>query len=81
MHHYFCTSLSADYNSYFWVGAWDGDVEEEWRWVKTGAVASILWAENEPNGGTGENCLAIHAQISEAYDVDCGIVRDFICEM
>lgn len=53
----------------FWLGLTDAAGEDSWRTVTGGAAPYLGFAPNEPNGGTGENCL-----IS-----DSGYHRDHSC--
>lgn len=41
----------------FWVGGTDQENEGDWMWIDGSGFVYQNWQENEPGGGTNENCL------------------------
>ena len=73
--------LSApDPSSEIWLGASDLDTEGTWIWEVGGEVVPNIWNMGEPGGALGENCMAWRTP-TKAYDRDCSIAAQFICEV
>ncbi|KAF0303648.1 CD209 antigen-like protein C [Amphibalanus amphitrite] len=64
--------------SYIWVGLTDVEVDGTWKAVD-GTESSFTWLPNEPNGGTGENCLEFNA--NGANDLTCTLSKPFVCRV
>lgn len=63
-----------------WIGLSDGESEGSWTWVDgTGLGEWKNWAENEPNGGSQENCVELSG--SGWNDKICSTPRPFVCKM
>lgn len=48
--------------AHYWLGATDSAAEGAWAWVTGETFAYANWNVGEPNGGTGENYLAMDAR-------------------
>ena len=71
----------ADY-SFYWTSGSDEEQENRWLWTATGQpVTYSNWRKNEPNGGTGENGLAIDYDGSSWFDVNKQAKHNAICEV
>ncbi|CAG2189607.1 unnamed protein product [Mytilus edulis] len=64
-----------------WLGATDCD-SDKWIWVLNfEPVKYFKWDGNEPNGGSGENCLEMYPNSGGGWnDKPCKIPLDFICK-
>ncbi|CAC5385071.1 unnamed protein product [Mytilus coruscus] len=64
-----------------WLGATDCD-SDKWIWVSDFApVKFFKWYSNEPNGGTGENCLEMYSNLGGVWnDKPCKYTLDFVCK-
>ena len=71
-----------------YIGASDSHDEGVWTWDDGTPWGFANWGTNEPNGGSGENCLEIvnHSRLKNTRgwwnDINCedrGISRGYIC--
>lgn len=61
-------------NYHLWVGATDGEVENVWRKFTDGAIIEDPpFEQNEPNGGSGENCILMFLLSGMWVDTSCNI--------
>ena len=69
----------------WWTSATDLAREGEWYWASSGApVGDFVWHNNEPNGGTNENCMMLfngYDFLGDSYD--CNYTDRFypICQI
>ena len=66
-----------------WLGLSDSSSEGYWRWID-GPEAGLspawsAWADGEPNGGIGQNCVCSTSDLLW-FDVSCGSFRSFVIE-
>jgi hypothetical protein len=75
-------NLSDDVSAFF-IGFTDSDTEG--AWVKHGTNDQMVfqdWGNNEPTGGTTENCAAFYFPSDLKWvDIRCNIEIRMICEM
>ena len=65
----------------WWTGGTDLGREGRWFWIGTLAtVGDFVWQSNEPNGGTGENCLELRSFNFLGNDYACFNERYFKCQ-
>lgn len=71
----------------FWLGGSDGDTEGSWTWLDGTSVSmgTPFWGMGgrgqEPDGGSGENCLAMPAKGYHYFrDVSCASTFSPLCE-
>ena len=57
----------------FWIGATDEATEGTWRTPDGSAAPYLAFADNEPNGGGGENCVVSDS----SYHRDRSCDRDY----
>lgn len=66
----------------FWIGI--SDMIDDGRWIYSSNQEVIQvsgWNPDEPNGNTGENCVAMwHSFHGRWADLECGVALSFICE-
>lgn len=53
---------TGDGDAHFWLGGRDVASEGNWAWITGEAWTYSNWNAGEPNGGTGENYLALDAR-------------------
>lgn len=57
---------------------------DDGRWIYSSSQEVIQvsgWNPDEPNGNTGENCVAMwHSFHGRWADLECGVALSFICE-
>ena len=72
--------LAKDLGDYVWIGLRDIQSEGSWQWYDGTPLGRYHgWAENEPNGGTQENCVDLG---QEGWrDFACGAKKPFVCKM
>merc|ERR1712080_69175 len=64
----------------WWSSGTDQGREGEWYWAATlSAVGSFMWHNDQPNGGTTDNCLYLNT-IGEGCDGGCSNEYFNICE-
>ena len=65
---------------YFWIGASDLMVENEWRWLNSDRPLDYAnWPPGEPNNSGGnENCVEI--KVTAWNDCPCASLNWYICE-
>ncbi|XP_076084223.1 perlucin-like protein [Mytilus galloprovincialis] len=71
------------YSKYnFWLGGKDEISENRWIWSSTNhSIMYKNWGIGEPNGGKGENCLAMYGFWTYTwYDMGCSYLLQFVCE-
>ena len=74
----FLSGHEATYN--WWTSGVDQGREAEWYWASTlTSVGSYIWAQDQPNAGTDDNCLYI--KDGEGWDGDCTLYKCPICEL
>ncbi|MBI4701909.1 MAG: DUF4215 domain-containing protein [Deltaproteobacteria bacterium] len=61
------------------LGASDSGHEGQFTWVTGEPWDYTNWAGGEPNGGTKENCLEIHSNLTW-NDVECSTTNHALCE-
>ncbi|XP_013379233.1 pulmonary surfactant-associated protein A-like [Lingula anatina] len=64
-----------------WLGADDIVQDGDWRWNAANGepVDYSEWRPNEPNGGSGENCMELFSD-GAWNDESCSSARAFLCE-
>ncbi|KAG7171040.1 Neuronal pentraxin-1-like 2 [Homarus americanus] len=60
-------------NYHLWIGVTDEEVEDVWRKFTDNSVAETQFELNEPNGGTGENCMLMFLPNGLWVDTSCVI--------
>nr|XP_045592375.1 uncharacterized protein LOC123754216 isoform X1 [Procambarus clarkii] len=60
-------------NYHLWIGVTDEDVEDVWRKFTDNSIAQTQFELNEPNGGTGENCMLMFLPNGLWVDTSCVI--------
>jgi cysteine-rich repeat protein len=63
----------------FWIGLTDAAGEDTWRTPAGGAAPYVGFADNEPNGGAGENCVV--SDSSYHRDRSCGGDYAALCRL
>ena len=63
-----------------WIGADDTATEGTFEWVTGEPFDIIAWQGAQPDGGTGSNCVSLHAD-NLWYDEPCSYAIGFICEI
>uniref|UniRef100_K1RCV0 Aggrecan core protein n=1 Tax=Magallana gigas TaxID=29159 RepID=K1RCV0_MAGGI len=79
---HFLISHSQVYPSSFWIGISDMIEEDRWIYSSNQNVIQVNgWFPGEPNGHTGENCVALEKSVHGKWiDVDCKRAYRFVCE-
>ncbi|XP_034311334.2 C-type lectin domain family 3 member A isoform X3 [Magallana gigas] len=79
---HFLISHSQVYPSSFWIGISDMIEEDRWIYSSNQNVIQVNgWFPGEPNGHTGENCVALDKSVHGKWiDVDCKRAYRFVCE-
>ncbi|XP_005103183.1 C-type lectin domain family 10 member A-like [Aplysia californica] len=55
-----------------WVGATDKHHEGTWTFMTSGGyMTTFAWQDQEPSGGSSENCMSLHIGDKEMSDVHC----------
>ncbi|XP_071552277.1 uncharacterized protein [Panulirus ornatus] len=61
-------------NYHLWVGATDAEDEDTWRkMINNEVIEETFFELNEPNGGTGENCILMFLPNGRWVDTSCNI--------
>ncbi|XP_047488093.1 uncharacterized protein LOC125038600 [Penaeus chinensis] len=60
-------------NYHLWIGVTDEEEEDVWRKFTDNSVAQTQFELNEPNGGTGENCMLMFLPNGRWVDTSCVI--------
>ncbi|KAK3875272.1 hypothetical protein Pcinc_019870 [Petrolisthes cinctipes] len=60
-------------NYHLWIGVTDKEKEDVWRKFTDNTVAETQFELNEPNGGTGENCMLMFLPNGRWVDTSCVI--------
>ncbi|XP_069974618.1 uncharacterized protein [Penaeus vannamei] len=60
-------------NYHLWIGVTDEEEEDVWRKFTDNTVAQTQFELNEPNGGTGENCMLMFLPNGRWVDTSCVI--------
>ena len=64
-----------------WVGLNDRRVENTWVWQSGLNSTYVNWGTGEPDGGVGENCVAMNAGTSWLWsDTGCDEYHKVVCE-
>jgi spore coat protein H len=63
----------------FWIGVTDDAAENTWRTPAGAAAPYVVFADNEPNGGAGENCVV--SDSSWHRDRSCGGDYAALCRL
>ena len=64
-----------------WTSGTDKGREGEWYWASTlDPVSDCGWANNQPDGGLQENCLALHQDGMELFDAHCDHLNHPMCQ-
>ena len=81
----------ADYDRDYWIGYTDVEVEDSWLWADGSTSQYNNWRadwednEDEPSGGTDENCAKVYGYDNSNYvggvwsDSSCTSKKRFIC--
>nr|XP_039258521.1 uncharacterized protein LOC120335088 [Styela clava] len=75
-----------DQDNTFYIGGNDLAKEGEWKWqdgtdvIMKDEKGYKNWKNNQPNGGTGENCLTVGRETYEWIDVSCDGNFYYICQ-
>ncbi|XP_071524207.1 uncharacterized protein [Panulirus ornatus] len=60
-------------NYHLWIGVTDKEEEDVWRKFTDNSIAETQFELNEPNGGTGENCMLMFLPNGLWVDTSCVI--------
>uniref|UniRef100_A0A0P4W8Z6 Uncharacterized protein n=1 Tax=Scylla olivacea TaxID=85551 RepID=A0A0P4W8Z6_SCYOL len=60
-------------NYHLWIGVTDQEEEDVWRKFTDNSIAETQFELNEPNGGTGENCMLMFLPNGLWVDTSCVI--------
>ncbi|XP_070538393.1 lithostathine-like [Ptychodera flava] len=64
-----------------WIGLNDNRIEGYWEWDGNATSRYRNWDDNEPNGGTEENCVEMRDHRNGKWnDESCDKERGYICE-
>ena len=57
----------------WWTGGFDIATEGDWHWMRSFLpVGDFVWANRQPDGGMGHDCLAIYASWeNRGCDIPC----------
>ena len=56
--------------------------EGRFKWIFGETVQPIPWYPGQPNGGNGQNCLAMNKDMGQSfYDVTCSNKLEFLCQI
>ncbi len=74
-------SVVAPYNTVFWIGFNDLEVEGDWVWADGSPVTYTNWRANEPNNGGpyGEQCAEIEPA-GQWDDQSCSDLQPWVCQ-
>ena len=61
-----------------WLGITDAAAEGTWVTVLGTVQTFFRWGENQPNGGTAENCAFLANAVWQ--DVSCALSKPYVCE-
>ena len=73
-------SVPVDVGNWFWIGASFNEQEDAWFWVPEPVITS-LWRAEEPDGGSGKNCMCFHKFSFTMFSGWCLFERYPLCEM
>lgn len=68
-----------DSNDSYWLGGSDAAEEGRWLWPDGAGVPGELWAPDQPDGGTAENCLSMDGG-GAVSDERCEASQNAVCE-
>ena len=57
----------------FFIGYSDREKEGDWKWVDNSDLFWIHWDDQQPDGGTQENCAFMDIDTGFWHDVSCGV--------
>ncbi|XP_066266734.1 alpha-N-acetylgalactosamine-specific lectin-like isoform X1 [Branchiostoma lanceolatum] len=83
-HNFLTNHVRATTKAHTWIGLSDVETEGLWVWDDgTLMVGDGIWGTNEPNGGTGENCVHFYhgAHNYRWNDMPCAHAFFYICEI
>ena len=72
------------FNTHFWLGGTDSDVEGNWTWTDGTPFDYTNWYSGEGSDDTGDNCLAINVDNyyrTYWFDLGCFDSHPYICEI
>ena len=62
-----------------WIGLSDAAVETAFRWTDGSIMTHEDFADNQPSGGSLQNCVYLNQSDWKWYTDDCSVSRHFFC--